>query len=105
MPKVRSPYAPEPRKAGKAYVKPYNHPQTGEQIGWKSSTKWGKVKYWRNTDSAKAKAMQHAGLNEEGAVNAAGAGNVAGLGVGPQGEPGVRKAPLLKRFKKFMTGK
>jgi hypothetical protein len=42
---------------------------------------------------------------EEVAVNAAGAGNVAGLGVGPQGEPGVnmkkRKKTVLASFKRF----
>jgi hypothetical protein len=44
-------------------------------------------------------------IAEDGAVNAAGAGNVAGLGVGPQGEPGVnmkkRKKTVLARFKRF----
>lgn len=40
-------------------------------------------------------------MKEEVAVNAAGAGNVAGLGVGPQGEPGVKKSKVLKRFKGF----
>lgn len=45
-------------------------------------------------------------MNEEAAVNAAGAGNVAGLGVGPQGEPGVhmkkRKKPVIASFSRFM---
>jgi hypothetical protein len=44
-------------------------------------------------------------IAEDGAVNAAGAGNVAGLGVGPQGEPGVhmnkKKKTVLARFKRF----
>lgn len=43
---------------------------------------------------------------EEAPVNAAGAGNVAGIGVGPQGEPGVhmkkRKKPVIARFSRFM---
>ena len=30
-------------------------------------------------------------LKEEAPTNAVGGGNVAGLGVGPQGEPGIRK--------------
>ena len=42
---------------------------------------------------------------EEVAVNAAGAGNVAGIGVGPQGEPGVhmkkKKKVVLASFKRF----
>jgi hypothetical protein len=44
-------------------------------------------------------------IAEDGAVNAVGAGNVAGLGVGPQGEPGVhmkkRKKPVLASFRRF----
>ena len=62
----------------------------------------------KKKDDADVKAMKHP-LNkvvakEEIAVNAAGTGNVAGLGVGPQGEPGVKKSKVLKRFKGF-TGK
>lgn len=42
---------------------------------------------------------------EEAPVNAAGAGNVAGLGVGPQGEPGVhmkkKKKTVLASFRRF----
>ena len=42
---------------------------------------------------------------EEVAVNAAGSGNVAGIGVGPQGEPGVhmkkKKKPVIASFKRF----
>jgi len=38
-------------------------------------------------------------LDEEAPVNAAGSGNIAGLGVGPQGEPGVSVA-VRKRHKK-----
>lgn len=39
--------------------------------------------------------------NEEMACNSVGAGKVAGLGVGPQGEPLVKKSTVLKRFKTF----
>lgn len=64
----------------------------------------------KNKDDADVKAMKHP-LNkvvakEEAPVNAAGAGNVAGLGVGPQGEPGVhmkkRKKPVIASFSRFM---
>ena len=45
-------------------------------------------------------------MKEEAPVNAAGAGNVAGLGVGPQGEPGVhmkrKKKPVIASFSRFM---
>lgn len=63
----------------------------------------------KKKDDADVKAMKHP-LNkvvakEEVVVNAAGAGNVAGIGVGPQGEPPVRKSKVLKRFKKFTVGK
>ena len=33
----------------------------------------------------------HSGLKEDAPANMAGGGNIAGLGVGPQGEPGIRK--------------
>lgn len=64
----------------------------------------------KKKDDADVKAMKHP-LNkvvakEEVAVNAAGAGNVAGLGVGPQGEPGVhmkkKKKTVLASFKRFI---
>jgi hypothetical protein len=42
-------------------------------------------------------------IQEDGAVNAVGAGNVAGLGVGPQGEPGVKKKKKnVMSFNRFM---
>lgn len=37
---------------------------------------------------------------EDVIVNSAGAGNIAGIGVGPKGEPGMPKAPVLNRYKK-----
>ena len=54
----------EGRAPGRAYVKNYLHPQTGEKIGYKSSTKWGRVRYWRDTESALAKAKAHAGVDK-----------------------------------------
>ena len=44
----------------KQYVKPYNDPQTGKQIGWKSSDGYH-VKYWQMF--AKDSAIKHAKLN------------------------------------------
>ena len=44
--------------------------------------------------------------NEEAPANAVGGGNIAGLGVGPQGEPGVpRKRKKLTPFIMFMKRK
>lgn len=40
-------------------------------------------------------------MKEEVAANSVGAGKVAGLGVGPQGEPPVKKSKVMKRFKGF----
>lgn len=37
---------------------------------------------------------------KENIVNTAGSGNVAGIGVGPQGEPGGRRAIMFKGVKK-----
>lgn len=52
----------------------------------------------------------HQTLKEDGVVNSAGSGAIAGLGVGPQGEPGVhpkkKKTPILQplaRRKTFAT--
>ena len=62
----------------------------------------------KKKDDADVKAMKHP-LNkvvakEEIAVNAAGTGNVAGLGVGPQGEPGVKKKKKnVMTFSRFMS--
>ena len=33
----------------------------------------------------------HSGLKEDAPANMAGSGNIAGIGVGPQGEPGIRR--------------
>lgn len=38
-------------------------------------------------------------LNEDAPVNAVGGGNIAGVGVGPQGEPGIKKRPRIFRRK------
>ena len=46
----------------KQYVKPYNSPQTGEQIGWVSSDGYHK-KYWQMF--AKDSAIKHAKLNPD----------------------------------------
>ena len=44
--------------------------------------------------------LEKVNLNEdgEGPVNSAGSGNVAGIGVGPQGEPGINLA-MFRRYK------
>ncbi len=39
-------------------------------------------------------------LVEDAPVNSAGNGGVAGIGVGPQGEPGGKKAKLIKKILK-----
>lgn len=45
-------------------------------------------------------------LNEEAPVNAAGGGNVAGIGVGPNGEPGMKRKPkVLTRGIKWSKNK
>ena len=44
--------------------------------------------YWCNTDKVCKP------LEEDAPVNAVGTGAVAGIGVGPQGEPGVKKRKL-----------
>jgi hypothetical protein len=63
------------------------------------SQKCGAGMYWCNTDK-KCKAMP----NEDAPVNAVGGGAIAGTGVGPQGEPGIkRKKTLIPRVSSFIT--
>lgn len=39
-------------------------------------------------------------MNEEAPANAVGAGKIAGMGVGPQGEPGVKAGPMARYKRK-----
>ena len=56
--------------------------------------------YWCNTDKV-CKPMQ-----EDAPTNSVGAGTaVAGLGVGPQGEPGIKKKKKVASFISFMRRK
>ena len=55
--------------------------------------------YWCNTDN-KCKPMQ-----EDAPVNAVGGGQIAGVGVGPQGEPGVTKKKKPMLFSSFLRRK
>jgi len=57
------------------------HEQT--LIGLLESTEW--------TMMAEDFMLEHGLLTEDAAVNAAGNGGVAGIGVGPKGEPGVKR--------------
>ena len=54
-------------------------------------------------DHFTAAARRKKGLPEEVAVNSVGAGNIAGIGVGPDGEPGVKKKKKnVMSFNRFM---
>ena len=54
-------------------------------------------------DHFTAAARRKKGLPEDVAVNSAGAGNIAGIGVGPDGEPGVKKKKKnVMSFNRFM---
>lgn len=55
--------------------------------------------YWCNTDN-KCKPIQ-----EDAPVNAVGGGQIAGVGVGPQGEPGIKKKKNIASFVSFMKRK
>ena len=55
--------------------------------------------YWCNTDN-KCKPMQ-----EDAPVNAVGGGQIAGVGVGPQGEPGIKKKKNIASFISFIKRK
>lgn len=45
----------------------------------------------------KQKELENPFLDEDVPVNSAGAGAIAGLGVGPKGEPGLKKKPAIKK--------
>lgn len=45
--------------------------------------------------------MDNKAIKEDVPGNAVGGGAVAGLGVGPQGEPPMKKKRVLKRFKEM----
>tara|TARA_Y100000004_G_scaffold179091_1_gene222324 strand:+ start:1208 stop:1594 length:387 start_codon:yes stop_codon:yes gene_type:complete len=45
----------------------------------------------------------HSGLKEDAPANMAGGGNIAGIGVGPQGEPGIRKKKKREDESVLMT--
>ena len=55
--------------------------------------------YWCNSDN-KCKPIQ-----EDAPVNAVGGGQIAGVGVGPQGEPGVTKKKKPMLFSSFLRRK
>ena len=55
--------------------------------------------YWCNTDN-KCKPIQ-----EDAPVNAVGGGQIAGVGVGPQGEPGIKKKKNIASFVSFIKRK
>ena len=44
-------------------------------------------------------------MKEDAPVNAVGGGQIAGLGVGPQGEPGIKKKKKVASFISFMRRK
>jgi len=49
--------------------------------------------YWCNTDKV-CKPLQEDGMAGGAPTNAVGGGQVAGLGVGAQGEPGIKKKKI-----------
>ena len=55
--------------------------------------------YWCNTDN-KCKPIQ-----EDAPVNAVGGGQIAGVGVGSQGEPGIKKKKNIASFVSFIKRK
>ena len=82
----------------KPYVKPFSYAGSSTQAGGKASNKHGKLKFF-GVDFKKS-AEKHAGITtEEVAANAVGGGKIAGVGIGPQGEPGVTKTKYAKKNK------
>lgn len=80
-----APTKTEIAKKSKEYKKSGPTPKRTEHDDWRDSMKH------RVQSGEIRRAVMSKRLGEEVAVNSVGAGNVAGLGVGPQGEPGVKK--------------
>ena len=59
----------------------------------------GVGQYWCTTD------MICKPIQEDAPVNAVGGGQIAGVGVGPQGEPGIKKKKKVASFISFMRRK
>jgi hypothetical protein len=47
--------------------------------------------------TAETKLRKRYAVQEDAPVNAAGSGEIAGIGVGPQGEPGIKKSKMIRR--------
>lgn len=62
---------------------------------------------YKNPDApnVKTNAQRRKEMKEDAPVNAVGGGQVAGLGVGPQGEPGISKKKKLASFISFIRRK
>ena len=61
----------------------------------------GKGRYWCNIDKVCKPIQEDAGAMGAPA-NAVGGGAVAGIGVGPQGEPGIKKKRQVASFISYM---
>lgn len=76
----------------------------GRSAGW---IKYHHREYFRGLDlkkkreagakTAEDKLRKRYNVQEDAPVNAAGSGEIAGIGVGPQGEPGIKKSNMIKR--------
>ena len=73
--------------------------KNGDKTAWKAANKHGRIKYFGT--EFKPSAIKHAGISEESIggtpANIVGGGKVAGVGVGPQGEPGVIRSKYAKK--------
>lgn len=47
--------------------------------------------------TAENKLRKRYAVQEDAPVNAAGSGQIAGIGIGPQGEPGIKKSKMIRR--------
>jgi hypothetical protein len=47
----------------------------------------------------------HHFFTEDAPVNSAGSGEIAGIGIGPQGEPGIKKSSMIRRKPKSALAK
>jgi hypothetical protein len=63
----------------------------------------GQGYYWCNTDKVCKPIQEDAGAIGGAPTNAVGGGAIAGIGVGPQGEPGIKKKKKVATFISYMS--
>ena len=99
-------YVKDPKEVG--MHRNYRKPSSLSFSTLNDAKKWVKTQPKKSSEEIDRVHKKHAefekSMNEDAPVNVAGGGQVAGIGVGPQGEPGVKKKKVAS-FISFMRRK